>query len=327
MFGLILVSLIISGFIIGKIAHKFINDNKLKKFQKAIGFCQNISIFLLLSMMGYKIGSNKEITSSFETIGFHSVVFGLSGLICSISITWILVSITNKIHIKKLKKPIKSHIPFHVEDEDNSQLQNIVMIAVFLFLVILGGFLGYYNVVSVDELLLENIVDFSLMALVFFIGIEMGLSQLNMEHIKSISKSAVLICLGVILGSLSGALIAGLVLGYDWLFSLAVGSPMGWYSLGGIMLSKINEELGAIAFSANLIRELTAMATIPFVGVLISKESAISMCGATAMDTTLPAITKGLGKQYAVTGFACGIIISSLVPILLSIIQSIYGII
>jgi len=45
------------------------------------------------------------------------------------------------------------------------------------------------------------------------------------------------------------------------------------------------------------------------------------------MDTTLPVITKGLGKQYAVTGFACGIIISTIVPFFLSIIQIIYGII
>jgi len=327
MYGIILVSLILSGFIIGKIAHKFVKYQYQINFKKIVSLCQNISIFLLLLMMGFKIGSNRELISGFKTIGVHSALFGLAGLLGSVFATWTLVSIVNKIHIKKRKKPIKSHIPFHIEEESPSQLHNILMIGVFLGLVILGGFLGYYRVIPIGEILLEGIVDFSLMALVFFIGIDMGLSQLSMEHIKSISISAILICLGVIIGSLSGTVLVGFILGYDWLFSLAVGSPMGWYSLGGIMLSKINEELGAIAFSANLIRELAAIAAVPLVGAVVSKESAIAMCGATAMDTTLPAITKGLGKQYAVTGFACGIIISSIVPILLPIIQSIYGII
>jgi uncharacterized membrane protein YbjE (DUF340 family) len=327
MYGIMLVSLIISGFIFGKTAHNFIKQNLLIKFQKSVSLCQNISIFGLLSMMGYKIGSNRELISGFRIIGIHSLFFGLAGLLGSALLTWVLVSIANKIHIKKRKKPLKSHVSFHVDEQKHSQLYNILIIAVFLGLVVLGGFSGYFSVLSIDGILLEKIIDFSLMALVFFIGIDMGLSQLNIEHIKSISLSAVLICTGVIIGSLSSSVLAGIALGYDWLFSLAVGSPMGWYSLGGIMLSKVSEELGAITFSANLLRELIAIATVPLVGTIMSKESAIAMCGATAMDTTLPTIAKGLGRQYAVTGFACGIVISSIVPIFLPIIQSIYGII
>ena len=327
MFGIVLVSLIISGFIIGKIAHKFIAEVNLKTLSKFISICQNISIYLLLSMMGYKIGSNKSIILNFSTIGFHSALFGVFALICSCLLAWLLISIANKIHLKKKQKKLKSYIPFLVENEQSSKLHNIFMIIGFLALVVTGGFLGYFEVFAIQDNILTSIIDVSLMCLVFFIGVDMGLSQLTMEHLRSIGKSAILICLGVVIGSLAGSLIIGFLLGYDLLFSIAIGSPMGWYSLAGIMLSKVNEELGAMAFSANLVRELSAMAFVPLISSIMSKESAIAACGATAMGTTLPAITKGLGKQYAVTGFACGIIISTIVPFFLSIIQIIYGII
>ena len=327
MYGIILVSLIISGFIIGKTTHKFIKNNKIIIFTKAVRLLQSISIFILLIMMGYKIGSNQELVSRFSTIGFHSLLFGISTLLGSSLVTWLLISIANKIHFKKKNKKINSHVPFSVEGESPSRTKNIIMIFVFIGLVAVGGMLGYFKAIEITNNILTGIVDASLYCLVFFIGIDMGLSQLTLDHLLSIGKSTIFICLGVILGSLSGAIILGLLLKYDFLFSLSVGIPMGWYSLGGIMLSKVSEELGAMAFTANLIRELFAMAFVPLIGTLMSKESAIAACGATAMDTTLPAITKGLGRQYAVTGFTCGIIISSIVPILLPIIQSVYGII
>ena len=327
LFGLILVGLIISGFIIGKIAHKFMHGQRLASFGKATTLCQNISIFLLLFMMGYKIGSNKELVAGFSTIGIHSVLFGISALLGSSLVTWLFIAIAQKVHLKKKNKEMNSHVPFSVEYDEGAQKHNILMIFVFLGLVVLGGILGYINGYIIGESNLAHIVDGCLMALVFFIGIDMGLSQLTLEHLLSIGKSTVVICLGVIFGSLLGALAMGTVLGYNFIFSLAVGSPMGWYSLAGIVLSKLDAELGAVAFSANLIRELTAIAFVPLIGRFMSKESGIAACGATAMDTTLPAITKGLGRQYAVTGFACGIILSFVVPFFLFIIQIFYGII
>ena len=327
MFGAILVGIIVLGFVIGKLAHKYIAEKNQHKFTKVISTFQNLSVFLLLLMMGYKIGSNKELILNFSTIGLHSLFFGIVTLIGSALVTWLFISIAKKVHLKKRNKKLVSHVSFSVDENPGSQLQSIIMICVFLGLVILGVLLGYYDIFIINGEILNSIVDGSLIALVFFIGMDMGMSQLNIEHLKSIGKSAVLICLGVVFGSIIGAVLLGLVLGYDLLFSMAIGCPMGWYSLAGIMLSKINEELGAMAFSANLVRELLAIATVPLIGTIMSKESAIAACGATAMDTSLPIIIKGLGRQYAVTGFACGIIISSIVPFFLSIIQIIYGII
>ncbi len=141
-----------------------------------------------------------------------------------------------------------------------------------------------------------------------------------------IGRSVLICCLGIIIGSILGAFIVGWLLGYGKLFSIAIGSAMGWYSLAGVMLSNIDIELGAMAFLSNLIRELGAMALVPLISIIFCPEGAISACGATAMDTCLPAITKGLGREYVLSGFACGIIISTIVPFFLSIIQFIYGI-
>ena len=327
MFGALLVAIIVVGFIVGKLVHKYVNKKHHYKLPGVISALQNLSVLFLLFLMGYKIGSDKEIIANFSTLGVHAVLFGLAALLGSAAFTLLFITIANKIHLKKKKDKLKSHVPFSVNESESSQWQNILMIALYLGLVIIGGILGYFQCFFIESEVLENLVDASLMALVFFIGADMGLSQLNLEHLKSIGKSAVLICLGVIFGSVTGAVFAGLLLKYDLLYSVAVGAPMGWYSLAGILLSKIDAELGAMAFSANLIRELTAIAAVPLIGTVMSPESAIASCGATAMDTTLPSIIKGLGRHYAVTGFACGIIISFIVPFLLFIIQIVYGII
>ncbi|MBN2880078.1 MAG: lysine exporter LysO family protein [Clostridia bacterium] len=326
MFGAILAAIIIGGFILGKLAHKYINSDRHSAFAKTISSLQMLSVFLLLAMMGYKIGSNKELIAGFGSIGLHSALFGISALAFSSIFTWLLVAGANKLHLKKRNKSLTSHADFIVENTNESQSHSFVIILLFLAFVAAGGVIGYFQLIRFDALILSNIVDGSLYALVFFIGIDMGLSQLNLAHLKSISISVVLICLGVMIGSIAGAVIVGYILGYNPLYSAAIGSPMGWYSLAGIMLAKIDEKMGAIAFTANLIRELTAIAFVPLIGKVLSKEGAIAACGATAMDTSLPSIIKGLGRQYAVTGFAAGIIISFIVPFFLSIIQIIYGI-
>lgn len=326
MAGLILIVFIVVGFILGKAYRKLHNKDNKATFIKLTSLGQNISILILLTMMGYKIGSNQDIIDNFSTLGLHSVLFGVTTLISSCLITFLFVKVINKLHLHITNKHIISHISLDIGEKPSSTVHNYIMIVVFLSLVIIGGILGYHNLLNVTANLLEKIVDGSLMALVFFVGIDMGTSQLSFVHIKSISKSVLIICSGVIVGSLLGSLAIGLLLGYDTLFSISIGSAMGWYSLAGIMLSNIDAQLGAMAFSANLVRELLAIATVPILGSVLSPESAISACGATAMDTALLAITKGLGKQYSVTGFACGIIISSIVPFFLSIIQSIYGI-
>ena len=128
MFGALLVGIIIAGFIAGKLLHKYIDKKNHNKLPGVISLFQNLSVLLLLFMMGYKIGSDKEIISNFSTLGLHSVLFGLSALLGSAGFTMLFVYTANKIHLKKKKEKIKSHVSFSV-DETQKYKQEITKLS------------------------------------------------------------------------------------------------------------------------------------------------------------------------------------------------------
>jgi uncharacterized membrane protein YbjE (DUF340 family) len=129
--------------------------------------------------------------------------------------------------------------------------------------------------------------------------------------------------LGVALGSIAGSVLGGFVLGLPINESSAIGAGFGWYSLSAIVLSKYSAEVGALAFITNVCREVFALVSIPYIARYIGKLEAIAPAGATAMDTSLPIISKATDANTAVISFITGVVLSTLVPILVPILISI----
>ena len=122
----------------------------------------------------------------------------------------------------------------------------------------------------------------------------------------------------IALGSILGAVIGGQMLNLPFNEASAVGAGFGWYSLSGVIISKIySSDLGALAFLTNVFRELMAIILIPLLAKLGNKILVIAPGGATTMDTTLPLITRSVKqKEIAVIAFISGAVLSSLVPVL-----------
>jgi len=71
-----------------------------------------------------------------------------------------------------------------------------------------------------------------------------------------------------------------------------------------------------LAFITNVCREIIAIIIIPIIAKYIGKLESIAPAGATAMDTTLPIISKATDGNVAVISFITGVSLSLLVPIL-----------
>jgi NAD kinase len=71
---------------------------------------------------------------------------------------------------------------------------------------------------------------------------------------------------------------------------------------------------GTLGFLANLIREIFTVLLYPLVISRIPKELAVSMGGATTMDTTLPIMTKFGGSDVALIAFVHGFVLTAMVP-------------
>ncbi len=107
MTSILLIIFILLGFVLGRVSKKRKLTDK-KAFTKSISNGQNLSIILLLTLMGYKIASNEEVLNSFATIGFHSILFGLATLFGSAFITFIILKLYKKFAHPENHKKLKN---------------------------------------------------------------------------------------------------------------------------------------------------------------------------------------------------------------------------
>lgn len=168
---------------------------------------------------------------------------------------------------------------------------------------------------------ITRITDYALYSLLFLVGINLGSDPKFMEIIRSIRPRIFLLPLSTIIGTLLGVLVYHLIFGkLEFGESLAVGFGFGYYSLSSIILTKLSgESLGVIALLANISREVITLLLAPLFVRITGKLSPIAAGGATSMDTTLPIIIKSSGKEYLIHSMMHGVILTILVPFLVSL--------
>jgi len=178
-----------------------------------------------------------------------------------------------------------------------------ILFGLFIFPVSLATYMGTF-------------ISVGLCILLFFVGIDIGRQENIIKKIKELGLKVLLVPLMVAVGSIVGAIFGGTMLGLPLNEAGAIGSGFGWYSLSAIELAKHSAQLGTLAFITNVMREIIAIITIPLVAKYIGKLESIAPGGATAMDTTLPIISKATDGNIAVISFITGVSLSLLVPIL-----------
>jgi len=185
---------------------------------------------------------------------------------------------------------------------------------IYIFIVVLLGILSGYYLLPNENL--GSLVDITLTITIFFIGIGIGQNKHIFKKLKQAGLKILVLPIGTIIGSLLGGLLTGFVLERSLTFSLAIASGFGWYSISaGLLLPTSGAEIATIGFLANVFREMLAFLIIPFVAKKISPYSAISVGGATSMDTTLPIISQSTSEEYALISFIHGVLLSLSVPI------------
>lgn len=187
--------------------------------------------------------------------------------------------------------------------------------------VILGTALGYFFLPETISSSIGIIIDIGLMVLLFFVGIDIGKQKDTLERIKKMGFKVLLVPAAVIVGSVVGGMVAGLLLKIPINEGGAVGSGQGWYTLSStILLANNYVELSALAFLSNVFREVLGLVSIPLIAKYIGKLETIAVSGATAMDTSLPVISRSTDPETTIIAFVTGVICTASVPIVLPII-------
>lgn len=190
----------------------------------------------------------------------------------------------------------------------------MILPIVFLFF---GIFCGRF-VFSPDTL---SGIDFwvtgALSIVVFTAGIDVGAKRIVLSSLKRYRAKVLLIPLGTIIGSLLGGVLLGCFLKIPPNEAAAVSAGFAYYSLSsGILANLGGAGLGALAFVADVFRELLSFLLIPVIARYISPCCAIAPGGATTMDITFCAISCCTDEETAMMAMINGIVLTALVPLL-----------
>ena len=171
----------------------------------------------------------------------------------------------------------------------------------------------------------DKIVSLGLCLLLFFVGMDIGDSGDIFSKLKKFGKKIWFLPMSTIAGSLLGGYIGSMFTTLTMGQGIAVSAGLGWYSLSAIELSKISAELGSLAFLTNVLRELIAIFSVPFIAKYIGSLESVSVAGATAMDTLLPIINKNNSADISIVAFFSGIVLTTAVPFLVTMCISIFN--
>ncbi|WDU83472.1 lysine exporter LysO family protein [Caloramator sp. Dgby_cultured_2] len=176
---------------------------------------------------------------------------------------------------------------------------------VYIILISLTLGIAFGNFISPEMFKdIDKISTIALNLLIFSVGVDIGLNKEVLTKIKKKGVKILLVPLAVVIGSLFGGLIVGLIFKLQTNLALAISAGFGWYSLSAVILTNLaGAEAGTVAFLSNVFRELLAVLSIGFIASKINYITAIAPSGATAMDTTLPVISKFTDEETVVIAF------------------------
>ncbi|MCA9936707.1 MAG: lysine exporter LysO family protein [Ardenticatenaceae bacterium] len=194
---------------------------------------------------------------------------------------------------------------------------SLIILAFFL-----SGLLLAYGVDFDGWTAVADYTIYALYVLLFLVGVGVGSSQDALAVLRRVNWKIILVPLAIVLGTMLGVGLVSLALsGVSLREGLAVGAGFGYYSLSSIVISQLHsEQLGVVALLANVLREMLTLLLTPLMVRYFGKLAPIAAGGATAMDTTLPIITRFTGSEYAVIAVFSGLVLTVLVPFLVTLI-------
>lgn len=293
---------------------------------RSLGFIQpliTLLIWALLFLLGVEVGSNPRIINGLDTLGLEAIVMTAFGGMGSIILAWWLYKWIEKGTSADDDAPHTNTDGDAMEHHTGilQQLKGSLIIVGFFILGILTG---------VCHILPDGLIDarwsyYELCALMFCVGMTIGSDTKVISKFRNISPKLMLLPLATIVGTLIGSAIASIVLSHRSLTDcLAIGSGFGYYSLSSIFITEYRgAELGTIALLANISREILTLLAAPIIAKKFGKLAPISLGGATSMDTTLPVITRAVGKEYAIVSIYHGFTVDFSVPFLVTFFCSI----
>lgn len=260
----------------------------------------HVTLWLLLGVMGAKLGANKDLFA--RDLGIFFVAIFSS----------VLVAVVLTLAFWIGQRLMGGRAASHADEPEDTHGGSHAMGAVALNAgCILGGFLLYVLLpgAAAAKLPLDALADWTLRALLFCIGFDLGV-ELHRLDLRKLPPVLLLVPVVNILLSLGTGLLLSAFTRLSAREGLLLTAGLGWYSLSSVLLAERGMVLLSIlAFIHNVFRELLAILSAPL-AARISPYLPVYLGGATGMDVMLPFVQRYCGREYTLVSFYSGVVCS-----------------
>ncbi|WP_338546766.1 lysine exporter LysO family protein [Emergencia sp. JLR.KK010] len=311
------------------VASKLRNHREI--LSKIINVVTLASVFMLVLMMGMRMGSNEEIIASLGTIGLQAFIFTIVVVIGGVFSVMAARKLLGIDKFGRLKAQAKGQTNDEIaESEAEADTEEgggsaALMTWLIIIAVVLGLLFGYFylrvNVADIDGFndKVGNVMTLGLCIMIGSIGFDMGLSGTVIAQVKHIGFRVLIFPAAVIVGTAVSSVIISFFLPLSVRECIAIGFGFGWYTFAPVAISSAGYVMaGAVSFMHNVFRETFGIILLPILAKKIGYIEACSLPGVAAGDMGLSLVEKALRPDIVVYSFAIGMSESILIPLLVT---------
>ena len=229
------------------VASKLRNHREI--LSKIINVVTLASVFMLVLMMGMRMGSNEEIIASLGTIGLQAFIFTIVVVIGGVFSVMAARKLLGIDKLGRLKAQAKGQTNDEIaESEAEADTEEgggsaALMTWLIIIAVVLGLLFGYFylrvNVADIDGFndKVGNVMTLGLCIMIGSIGFDMGLSGTVIAQVKHIGFRVLIFPAAVIVGTAVSSVIISFFLPLSVRECIAIGFGFGWYTFAPVAIS------------------------------------------------------------------------------------------
>lgn len=266
----------------------------------------SVALWVLLLSIGLSIGTDESLIRLLPSIGLSSIIISFSGIFFSVLLVKIL---------EKCFRLESYQSEMQLKGESSRDTLFMFMMPLTLAL---GVFLGRLGLATNYT---DALFTGSLVALYTSVGMSQGSFSVMLRYFKQVGLKVLTLPLVILLGTLMGGFVSGVILGIPLRISIISASGMGYYSLTGAFMSATGGiEAGSYGFMVNVFRDILTVVLLPLL-IKISPASPIASGAAGNMDTMFGPVSRATGKGLGLLILMVGTVLTILVPVLLPILS------
>lgn len=281
-----------------------------------LGRLQLVSLLALILALGIRLGADEQVVASLGEIGLSALMIAVFSMLGSLA----AVTLLRRYVLRLDRYGRYGKADAECASESGAEGKAGTGLTGWIVLTVAAGMgLGYFAFSGRSTAWCGTVIDVGLYILLFLVGVDMGRHGNVLQEIRAAGFKALLIPCAVVIGTFLFSAAAGLLLPLGIKDTVAASAGFGWYSLAPTLLAPYSLSVSAIAFLANVLREIFSIAAIPFVAKTVGYLECVALPGAAAMDTVLPVVVGATHERITIYAFASGLILSLLVPVLIPI--------